>query len=182
MISESNPLRQFFQLLVERNYDEIGVRNSEVQSYVSTLLTEFCDAENLYKIKDEHGRRLHDVGEMLLASDPVYGPAPSFDRERQVRKHIGDYALFFTGMWPEALNHFRLRKARLEGLLDFVRAGKESYFIVSKFEHFEYAKVAPLFLRMSQDFEQLVYGLNQVKNDLEEMQHPIVRTTREFLM
>jgi len=44
-----------------------------------------------------------------------------------------------------------------------VKAGKESYYIVSKFEHFEYAKVAPLFRRMSQEFERLVYGLNQVK-------------------
>jgi hypothetical protein len=35
---------------------------------------------------------------------------------------------------------------------------------------------------MSQEFEQLVYGLNQVKNELEEMQHPITRQTKEFLM
>lgn len=182
MVSESNPLQRFFYELVERNYCEVGVRNSEVQSYVSTLLTEFCDSDNLYKIRDENGEPLHDVGAMLLAADPVYGPAASFDRERQVRKHIGDYALFFTGMFPEALNHFRLRRARLEGLIDFIRAGKESYFIVSKFEHFEYAKVAPLFRRMSHEFEQLVYGLNQVKNELEEMQHPITRKTPEFLM
>ena len=33
-----------------------------------------------------------------------------------------------------------------------------------------------------EDFERLVYGLNQVKNELEEMQHPIMRQTREFLM
>jgi division protein CdvB (Snf7/Vps24/ESCRT-III family) len=42
--------------------------------------------------------------------------------------------------------------------------------------------VAPLFRRMSQEFERLVYGLNQVKNELEEMQHPITRQTNEFLM
>jgi hypothetical protein len=63
-----------------------------------------------------------------------------------------------------------------------VKAGKESYYIVSKFEHFEYAKVAPLFRKMSQEFERLVYGLNHVKNELEELQHPISRQTREFLM
>jgi hypothetical protein len=119
---------------------------------------------------------------MLLESDPVYGTAPSFDRERQVRKHIGDYSLFFTGMFPESLNGQRLRRSRMDSLIDFVRAGKESYYIVSKFEHFEYAKVAPLFRRMSAEFEQLVYGLNQVKNELEEMQHPIMRRTLEFLM
>jgi len=63
-----------------------------------------------------------------------------------------------------------------------MKAGKESYFIVSKFEHFEYAKVAPLFANLSRNFEQCVYGLNRVKNDLEEMQHPIVRRSNELLM
>lgn len=182
MIPESNPLRQFFNGLVERNYAAIGIRSLEVQSYVVNLLTEFCESQGLYTIKNADGRPLADVGEMLMEADPVYGPAPSFDRERQVRKHIGDYSLFFTGMFPDSLNHRRLRKARLENFVDFVKAGKESYYIVSKFEHFEYAKVAPLFRRMSQDFERLVSGLNQVKNELEEMQHPITRKAKEFLM
>src|SRR5260370_19330165 len=119
---------------------------------------------------------------MLLESDPVYGTAASFDRERQVRKHIGDYALFFSGMFPESLNGTRLRRSRMDSLLDFVRAGKESYYIVSKFEHFEYAKVAPPFPPMSLEFEQLVYGLNQVKNHLPDIQHPIMRRAKEFLM
>lgn len=182
MVPESSLLQQFFNHIVERNYEDVGIRQPEVHAYVATLLTEFCELDNLYKIKNADGRPLADMGEMLLESDPVYGPAPSFDRERQVRKHIGDYSLFFSGMFPESINHHRLRKYRLEGLLDFVKAGKESYYIVSKFEHFEYAKVAPLFRRMSQEFERLVYGLNQVKNELQEMQHPITQQARQFLM
>lgn len=182
MVPESNVLQQFFNLLVERNYDEVGVRQPEVHHYVANLLTEFCHADNLFKIKNGEGRRLEDVGEMLLESDPIHGPAPSFDRERQVRKHIGDYTLFFTGMFPESLNRIRLRRQRMEGFIDFVKAGKESYYIVSRFEHYEYARVAPLFRRMSEEFERLVYGLNQVKNELNEMQHPIARQTRELLM
>lgn len=182
MVPESSLLQQFFNHVVERNYEDVGIRQPEVHAYVATLLTEFCELDNLYKIKNAEGRPLADMGEMLLESDPIYGPAPSFDRERQVRKHIGDYSLFFSGMFPESINHHRLRKYRLEGLLDFVKAGKESYYIVSKFEHFEYAKVAPLFRRMSQEFERLVYGLNQVKNELQEMQHPITQQARQFLM
>src|SRR5579859_3055725 len=182
VIPESNPLQRFFKEVVERNYGEVGVRSAEVHDYVANLLTEFCEAETLYKIKNADGRALCDLGEMLLESDPVYGPAPSFDRERQVRKHIGDFTLFFAGMFPESINHFRLRRQRLENFVEWVKAGKESYYIVSKFEHFEYAKVAPLFATLSQNFEQCVYGLNMVKNDLEEMQHPIVRRTDELIM
>src|SRR5262249_15881625 len=143
MVSEYNPLHQFFTAMVEHNYDELGVRSAEVQGYVATLLTEFCEADNLYKIKNADGRPLADLGEMLLESDPVYGAASSFDRERQVRKHIGDYALFFTGMFPESLNAARLRRSRVESLVDFVKAGRGRSFTRSKFENSEAVNRAP---------------------------------------
>jgi hypothetical protein len=183
MVSESHPLQQLFLELVGRHYaEEIGIRDPQIVGYVAHLLAGFCDVEQLFKIRNAAGCSLSDVGEMLLESDPVYGDAPSFDRERQVRKHIGDYTLFFTGMFPESINHFRLRRNRLENFVDWMKAGKESYYIVSKFEFFEYTKVAPLFANLSQHFEQCVYGLNLVKNDLREMQHPIARRTDELLM
>jgi hypothetical protein len=183
MIPESHSLQELFQDLVGRHYaEEIGIRDPQIVAYVSHLLAEFCEADQLYKIRDASQRPLADVGEMLLESDPVYGPAPSFDRERQVRKHIGDYTLFFAGMFPESINHLRLRRQRLENFVEWIKAGKESYYIVSKFEHFECAKVAPLFASLSKNFEQCVYGLNMVKNDLEEMQHPITRRTDELIM
>lgn len=95
MIPETHPLRELFVELVGRHYaQEIGIRDPQLVAYVAHLLTEFCDAEQLFKIRSVAGKPLSDVGELLLESDPVYGPAPSFDRERQVRKHIGDYTLF----------------------------------------------------------------------------------------
>lgn len=183
MIPEDHPLQKLFMEMVGRHYaEEIGIRDSELVGYVAHLLSEFCDAEQLFKVHNAEGAPITDVGEMLIESNPVYGPAPSFDRERQVRKHIGDYTLFFTGMFPESINHFRLRTNRLENLIDWIKAGKESYYIVSKFDSFEYTKVAPLFQKLSSQFEQCVYGLNRVKNELQEMQHPIVRRQNELLM
>lgn len=183
MVPETHPLQKMFVEMVGRHYaEEIGLRDPQIVAYVAHLLTEFCDAEQLFNIRNATGKPLNDVGEMMLESDPVYGPAASFDRERQVRKHIGDYTLFFAGMFPESINHYRLRRNRLEGLIDWMKAGKESYYIVSKFEYFEYAKVAPLFASLSSHFEECVYGLNRVKNELQELQHPIVRRANELTM
>jgi len=183
MIPESHPLQELFTELIHHHFDrDLGLRDSTVQDYVANILTEFCECEQLFKIRDAHNRPLADVGEMLLEADPVYGPAPSFDRERQVRKHIGDYTLFLSGMFPESINRYRLRRARLENFIDFVKAGKESYYIVSKFDQFEYVKLAPLFAQLSNEFESCVYGLNLVKCDLQEMQHPITHHAKEIIM
>ena len=55
-------------------------------------------------------------------------------------------------------------------MLDFVRAGKESYAIVSSFDQFEYEKEAPVFRRLSESFELCVFGLNLVRQDLQRLQ------------
>jgi hypothetical protein len=183
MVPESHPLQELFSELIHLHFDhDIGLRDSEVQDYIVNTLTEFCQCEQVFKIRNAGGRPLSDVGEMLLEADPVYGPAPSFDRERQVRKHIGDYILFFSGLFPESINHFRLRRQRLENFVDFMKAGKESYYIVSKFDQFEYARLAPLFAKLAREFESCVYCLNLVKGDLDEMQHPITRRAKEIVM
>lgn len=183
MIPEKHPLHQLFADLVGRHYaEQIGIRDPQIVGYVAHLLAEFCEIEELHKIRNADGKSLTDVGEMLMESDPVYGPAPSFDRERQVRKHIGDYTLFFTGMFPESINRFRLRRNRTENFIDWIKAGKESYYIVSKFEHFEYTKAAPLFASLSSHFEQCVYGLNMVKNDLREMKYSVMQPAHDIIM
>src|SRR5579872_7522615 len=78
-IPANHVLRDFFAGLVKRKlHDGVGVSDQDVCVYVANLLTEFCEAKQMYKIRDAVGRSLHDVGEMLIESDPVYGPAPSF--------------------------------------------------------------------------------------------------------
>jgi hypothetical protein len=181
--SGSKVLQDFFGGLVSETFaSTIGLRDVGLTNYISEMLTNFCQAEELYKIRNAAGRQLSDVGEMMLESDPIFGSAPSFDRERAVRKHIGDYTLFFAGMFPDSINGTRLRRQRLESLIDFIKAGKESYYIVSKFDLFEYATAAPLFGKLAARFEDCVCGLNMVKNELDVMQHPIANTTRQLLM
>ena len=171
-IGRQHPLRQLFNQLVERHFfHDVSVRDPRVAAYVADLLTEFTHSENLYRLRDARGQRLDDVGEMLLESDPL-GPQGSFERERAVRKHIGDYTLFMTGVFPESVAARRRRRAfaKLDQLLDFVRAGKESYAIVSFFDQFEYEKEAPVFRRLAESFELCVFGLNLVRQDLERYQ------------
>jgi len=179
----NHPLRRLFTDLVERRFfRDVQVRDPRVANYVSGVLADFTHIDNLYRLRDARGRKLDDVGEMLLEGDPL-GPEGSFERERAVRKHVGDYTLFMTGMFPEAVAAQKRRRAfpRLDLLLDFVRAGRESYFIVSSFDQFEYREEAPVFRRLSETFELCVYGLNLVKQDLAQFQSDYYRRVASAL-
>jgi hypothetical protein len=168
LIPLEHSLRQLFHEVVSECYDErLGLRDAEISSYVADLLTEFCRAENIYRIRDAAGNPVREVGEMLLASDPVHGTASSFGEERERRKHIGDYTLFFTGMYPESMH--RWGQQQRDNFFEMVQAGKESYYIVSQFDLFEYKQEAPFFARLSGSFEACIYGLNMVRGELDRL-------------
>jgi len=178
-------LRKLLGELVWRHFfEDVRLEEPQVAKYVTGVLADFARTENLYRIRNAQGKHLEDVGEMLIESNPLLGAA-SFDRERQVRKHVGDYTLFMTGLFPESVAKARpARQPRLDAFVDFVRAGKESYAIVSSFNQFEYKEEAPLFRRLSENFELCVVGLNLVKQDLEDLQREsyqrLKRTLHEF--
>ncbi len=168
MIPLEHSLRQLFHEVVSDCYDSrLGMRDAEISSYVADLLTEFCRCDNIYRIRDAHGNPVREVGEMLVASDPVHGTAASFGEERERRKHIGDYTLFFTGMYPESMSKWGERDR--DSFFQMVQAGKESYYIVSQFDLFEYANEAPFFARLSGSFETCIYGLNMVRAELDRL-------------
>jgi hypothetical protein len=187
-------LHQLFADLVEKNYSAAGILDRDITAYVTDLLSDFASIDALYRIRSVAGKPLESIAEMITASDPVWGQAMSFDREWQVRKHIGDFALMFTGIFPESLAA-RHRQAR-ESLIDYVMAGKESYHIVSQFERMRtsqggeapcpvdarpWSRSAPLFAHLSSDFERCMYGLNLLKSEIESFNDPLYFLVRRIL-
>jgi hypothetical protein len=160
MISSTHPLRRIFHELVRECFRDVlpqsrGRGDQEIASYVADMLTEFSSTDKLYPVIDEKGRPVREIEALLKAADPVHGTAESFDAERRLRKHIGDYLLFSAGMAPR-------NAASPERLLSMVRTGQECYWVVAQFNLFEYEREAPLFARLSNSFEPCVHGLREV--------------------
>ena len=166
-MQQAHPLEPFFQQAVRNSYEgKLGLHDPDVTGYVAHLLCEFSQADKLYKVRDKAGRPIEELTEMMLAADPVHGTAPSFDAERAVRKHIGDYALFVAGMYPEASDSKSRSRRHRPTLSELIQAGTQSYFIVSQFNLFEYEQEAPLFARLSDGFERCILGLTLVREEL----------------
>ena len=166
-VRPGHPLVKLFEEVVHRNLIE-GVRLNDAESarYIARLLVSFTHVDNLYAVRDSRGKRLEDVGEMLIESNPLLD-GRSFIYEREVRKHIGDYTLFLAGLFPEYVRTLPRKVGRSDAFLDYMKAGKESYRVVASFDQFEFRDEAPLYRRLSERFELCTFGLNLVKADFE---------------
>jgi hypothetical protein len=170
-ISTNHPLRKLFGVLTERSFSErLGWYDAGVVSYVSSLLVDFTQADHLYKIRTQTGRRLEEVGEMLLEADLLLN-AGSFEREREVHRHIGDFTLFMAGLFPEYLRRIKSRKLihHPDFLIDYMKVGKKSYHNVSEFDYGSYRDSVLIFRKLSENFELCIVAVGMVREGLEKL-------------
>ena len=91
------PLYQFFTGLTEYVFQtRLGVADPPLLEYISALLARFVHTDSIYKIRNLGGRRLEEVAQMLIEAEARMG-----DARREVHRHIGDFTLFWTGVYPE---------------------------------------------------------------------------------
>lgn len=179
-ISDDHPIRELFSSLVQRTfYRQVGLSEPALTRYVADMLVDFTHQDQVFRIRDSRGRRIEEVAEMMMEGDVALN-ATSFDREREVHKHIGDFTLFWTGVYPEMLRHFRAA-TRADHLIDYVSQGRKSYQIASTFEFGEYAEEAPVLRRLSDQFEVCMYGLHLVRKELETYGSPEMQAVRRLL-
>lgn len=179
-----HPLRQLFGTLTEKSFTEhLGWPDPNVTSYVSNLLVDFTRVDQLYKIRNQQGRPVDTVVDLLFESE-VLLEAQSLDREQDVHRHIGDFTLFMAGLFPEYLR--RLKSAgpiyHKDFLVDYVKTGKRSYGIVAQIGRENSESDPPLFRKLSENFELCVTGLGFVRSDLDRMQDPAYQRARDLLL
>ena len=159
----SEVLRRFFSGVTEYAFcTEIGVVDPPLVDYLSEMLVRFVRNEEIYSVRNVRGRRLDRVADMLAEAQQRRGPA-----RRQVHRHIGDFILFWTGLYPEVIDNLRQNGGK-DALIDYPTQGKRAYYIASTITvEKEYAP-SEVLERLSKQFELCVYGLSEVRRQWEE--------------
>ena len=148
-IPENHPLRRLFHRMTEASFEQVGMPDMELKIYVTGVLIEFAHVDNLYRVRDAQGRRLEYLFELQQESEQ--GDAA---HARETQKHLGDYALFMVGMFPE---HLR-RRRRAVSPAYYVTQGKTAYATVSAMDGLRPS--AALFRKLAEHFETCVQALN----------------------
>jgi hypothetical protein len=163
-MNQDHPLTRLYAGLAEQTFLEtLGIGDPPLIDYLVSLLSRFIHMDAHFRLADAHGRRLEEVADMMMEAQAL--PHEGNTR-REMYRHIGDYTLFWTGVYPEALAKLR-SVVRKDHFVDYCQQGKRSYYIASTFEDEPYRQEAPVLRRLSDEFELCAYGLNQVRHEWE---------------
>jgi hypothetical protein len=160
-----HPLRRLFAGLMEQTFmANLGVADPQLVDYLSILLSRFIHLDAIHRFRDASGKRLEDVVDMILEAEAM--PAAGRTR-REYHRHIGDFTLFWTGVYPEALKRLQTVLSK-DRFIDYCEQGKRSYYIASTFENDPYREEAKVLRRLSSEFELCAFGLSQVRKEWEK--------------
>jgi len=164
VLTGSEQLKRLFAALTEHTFQvDFGVADPPLVDYVSDMLVRFVRMESIFRVRDVLGRRLDEVADMLLEVEQREG-----NPRREVHRHIGDFTLFWTGVYPEALRRLRAPD-RKDVLIDYCEQGKRSYFIASTFSGEPYHDESRVLRRLSEEFEICSAALTGVRRQWESV-------------
>lgn len=163
-----HPLRRLFAGVTEHAFmNTIGVADPPLIDYVSELLTRFVSMDTVYRLRGGDGRPLTEVATMVMEASAI---PPEGRTCREVHRHIGDFTLFWTGLFPDLVKRQHASHAR-DSMVDYTWQGKRSYMIAASYEDDPYREEAAVLKRLGTEFELCAVGLNRVRQELNEMQH-----------
>ena len=151
-------LRRFFDRAIRASFSDLAVRDDPAAEYLADLLTRFARTENLFP-RGSVVPRLETVVDMLLEIQGAWQDGTrSFQPEREVsvRRHIGDFTLFMTGI-------FRERVESTTSTRYYVTEGKRAYQFVSEHARATAHSTSLPYRRLAERFESYAGALDYAR-------------------
>lgn len=158
--SDNSAMQRYFAGLAEQTFQsDLGIVDPPMIDYVSNLLIRFVRNDVVHCIRSISGNPMMSVAEMVAEASARLG-----DARRELHQHIGDFTLFWAGVYPEALQN-----APAGQFETYVMHGRRSYRIASAIESVkENAPDPEVLQRLSDRFDLCCYGLREVRRQWEE--------------
>ena len=173
--NSDSAVHRYFAGLAETTFQsQLGVVDPPLIDYLSGLLIRFVHNDVVHRVRGVSGKRLLSLPEMVAEASHRLG-----DAKRELHQHIGDFTLFWAGVYPEAL-----RKAESHDhttKFDTYRScGKRAYLMASAIESGQDGTPpSGLLERLSQQYDLCCYGLREVRRvwesgDGDDSQHLLI--------
>ncbi len=161
--STGTTLQRFFAGVSEYIFHHrLGVADVQLVDYLTDLLMRFVHTDTMHRVRRVSGKPAYEVVEMVVEADRRVGMA-----RRDIHRHVGDFTLFWTGMYPEALRD-RQSSQQLDHFVDYCRQGKRAYRIAADIETDQERPSRDLLRRLSEQFDLCAYGLREIRREWEE--------------
>lgn len=150
----------YFYILTRRSFLENDIDDRNVTDYVACLLAEFCYLSRVHTISKQHTKSYHYLTDMMLD----FVDARSHEAFL-IRSHLGNYALFMTGVFPDWIYNKATYGRRAPGFEYYERMGSSSYRWASKHQLALKYSLAEILAKLADSFRPVRIALNTLADN-----------------
>ena len=149
----------YFYVLIRHVLKTTGLTDRRVSDYLASLLETFSQTARMQSPADGNGNPVQYVSDMLIALRHA-SPMQTF----LIRAHVGNYALFITGIFHETVQRRMQRGAPDVGFYEDV--GSASFKAVAAHQVARSCALSGVFETLADGFHEARLALNRVADSL----------------
>jgi len=154
----SAPPGLVFYILVRHALLEDGVNDRSLADYLSALLLAFGREGRAYRVLEDDGFEFRYLTDIVAEGDRTAGR-----RAFLLRAHLGEFALWLSGVFPDYITH-RVHRRGAPGLDYYEQLGSRGYRLAAGSTEAEVHGLAGIYRHCAEQFPTLRVALNRVSD------------------
>lgn len=154
----------YFYVLTRRVLTEFNLEDRNVADYVASMLSEFCSAKRSKTISHGHTKTYDYLTDMMVDLTN----ASSYEAFL-LRSHLGNYALFLTGIFPDFVYRKSTYGRKAPGFDYYEEMGSRSFHLASRHSVAAKYSLEEILAKLAQHFRHVRIALNRLTDEYLKM-------------
>ncbi len=150
----------YFYVLSRRALLEYEIHDREMADYIGSMLAEFGSASRAFSPSKRHDTQYHYLVDML----DDFIDASSWEAFL-LRSHLGNYALFMTGMFPDYIYRKATYGRKSPGFDYYEKMGSSSYQWAAQHKYAVRYRLVEILSNLASMFRQVRIALNKLADE-----------------
>lgn len=150
----------YFYILVRKALLENDIDDRDMTDYVACLLAEFCSIRRAHNISGSHSKSYHYFTDLMRD----FLDASSLDAFL-IRSHVGNYALFMTGIFPDYIYPKATYGRKTPGFDYYEKMGSNSYRWASQHRLALRYSLVEILANLAERFQKVRIALNHLTDN-----------------
>ncbi len=151
----------YFYILIRKAFIAHKINDRRMSDYVAAMLAEYSTTKRAFSISNEHEKQYHFLTDIV--SDT--GEATSSFETFMLQSHLGNYALFMSGMFPDFIYRKATYGRTAPGFDYYEKMGSSGYHWASRHKYAEKYSLVEILAKLAQDFRAVRIALNTLVDE-----------------
>ncbi|NIV92445.1 hypothetical protein GWN42_06480 [candidate division KSB1 bacterium] len=150
----------YFYVLTRRVFTEFNLDDRNMADYVASMLAEFGGVKRAHTVSKHHSKKYFYLTDMMLD----FTSASSYEAFL-IRSHLGNYALFLTGIFPDYVYRKSTYGRKAPGIDYYEEMGSSSYRWASQHKMAIKYSLVEILANLAHYFRNVRIALNKLADD-----------------